>query len=142
MTEDERWAHLTALDDELLKGGVILSEWCAFIVRDADTAFAGGAHLAAILTAVSGIETYLRSEHSTTGKERLVELINQAEIDASLKADLHALRKYRNKWVHVDSPWEDGELLEHSEAVVGELEEMAFFAVRTLRRTIYENQWI
>ena len=56
MTEDERWAHLIVLDDELLKGGVILAEWCSFIVRDADTAFAGGAHLAALLTAVSGIE--------------------------------------------------------------------------------------
>lgn len=142
MTEDERWAHLVALDDELLKGGVILSEWCTFIVRGADAAFAGGAHLAAILTAVSGIETYLRSEHSVTGKERLVGLINQAEIDADLKADLHALRKYRNKWVHVDSPWENEELLEHPEAIESELEDMAFIAVRALRRTIYENRWV
>jgi hypothetical protein len=142
MTEDERWEHLVALDDELLNGGVILSEWCTFIVRDADTAFAGGAYLAAILAAVSGIETYLRSEHSTTVKERLVELINQAAIEADLKADLHALRQYRNKWVHVESPWEDGKLLERPEAVESELEEMAFFAVRTLRRTIYENQWV
>lgn len=142
MNEDERWAHLAALDDELLKGGVILSEWCTFIVRDADTAFASGAHLAAILTAVSGIETYLRSEHSKTGRDRLVDLINSAEIDACLKTDLNALRKYRNKWVHVDSPWEDEELLEHPEAVENELEEMAFFAVRALRRTIYENQWV
>lgn len=142
ITEDERWAHLVALDDELLKGGVVLSEWCAFIVRDADIAFANGAHLAAILTAVSGIETYLRSEHSKTGRERLVELINSAGIDASLKADLHALRKYRNRWVHVDRPWEDDELVEHPEAIDDELEEMAFFAVRLLRRTIYENQWV
>lgn len=142
MTGDERWAHLVALDDELLKGGVILSEWCAFIVREADTAFASGAHLAAILTAVSGIETYLRSEHSKTGRERLVGLISGAGIDAALKTDLHALRKYRNKWVHVDCPWEEEELLEHPEAVEKELEEMAFFAVRALRRTIYENQWV
>jgi hypothetical protein len=142
MTEDERWAHLVALDDEMLKGGVVLSEWCAFIVRDADKAFASGAHLAAILTSVSGIETYLRSEHSKTGRERLVELINSAEIDVSLKADLHALRRYRNRWVHVDRPWEDDALLEHPEVVDDELEEMAFFAVRALRRTIYENQWV
>ena len=142
MTEDERWSHLAALDDELLKGGVILSEWCSLIVREADTAFANGAHLASILTAVSGIETYLRSEHSVTGKERLVELISQSEIEADLKADLHALRKYRNRWVHVDSPWEDENLLEHPEVVEGELEEMAFFAARALRRTIYENQWV
>ncbi len=142
MTEDERWAHLAALDDELLKGGVILSEWCSVIVREADAAFAGGAYLAAILTVASGIETYLRSEYSGTRNQRLVELINQAPIDDILKDDLHALRKYRNRWVHVDSPWEDSELLEHPEAVEGELEEKAFFAVRVLRRTIYENQWV
>lgn len=70
-----------------------------------------------------------------------MELINQAAIDTDLKADLHVLRKYRNKWVHVDSPWEDEELLEHPKAVEGELEKMAFFAVLALRRTIYENQW-
>lgn len=142
MNQDERWTQLIALDEELLKGGVILSEWCSFIVREADTAFASGAHLASILTAVSGIETYLRSEHSETGKERLAELINRASIDSSLKADLHTLRKYRNKWVHVDNPWNDNNLLERPEETAHELEQMAFFAARTLRRTIYENQWI
>ncbi|MBB5349072.1 hypothetical protein JWG42_10420 [Desulfoprunum benzoelyticum] len=142
MTEDERWTHLVALDDELLKRGVLLPEWCTFIVRDVDMAFAAGGYLAAILTAVSGIETYLRSEYSITRKERLAELIDQAEIDANLKADLHALRKYRNKWVHVDNPWEDEELPEHSDMIEGELEEIAIFAVRALRRTIYKNQWV
>ena len=142
MNEDERWTQLVALDDEHLKGGVILSEWCSFIVREADTAFANGAHLASILTAVSGIETYLRSEHSETGKERLVELINQASIDSGLKDDLHILRKYRNKWVHVDDPWNDASLLERPEETERELEQMAFFAARALRRTIYENQWV
>ncbi|UCV22094.1 hypothetical protein [Ferribacterium limneticum] len=59
-----------------------------------------------------------------------------------MKADLHTLRKYRNKWVHVDCPWEDEELLANPKAIERELEEMAFFSVRALRRTIYENQWI
>ncbi len=45
MNQEERWAFLVALDEELLKGGVVLSEWCSFIVREADTAFANGAHL-------------------------------------------------------------------------------------------------
>ncbi|MGJ0515139.1 MAG: hypothetical protein ACR65O_05230 [Methylomicrobium sp.] len=142
MNEDERWAHLVALDGELLKGGVILSEWCCFIVREADTAFAKGAHLASILTAVSGIEAYLRSEHSETGKERLVELINRAAINSSLKTDLHTLRKYRNKWVHVDDPWDDTSLLERPEETERELEQMALFAAKALRRTIYENLWV
>jgi hypothetical protein len=142
MNQDQSWAQLIALDEELLKGGVILSEWCSFIVREADMAFAGGAHLASILTAVSGIETYLRSEHSETGKERLVELINCATIDGGLKDDLHMLRRYRNKWVHVDEPWNDESLLERPEEAEQELERMAFFAARALRRTIYENQWV
>lgn len=142
MNKDERWKLLTALDEDLLKGGVTLSEWCSFIVRETDTAFVKGANLAAILTAVSGIETYLRSEYSVTGKERLTDLINQASINIELKADLHLLRKYRNKWVHIDVPWKDADLLEHPEATEQELEQMAFFATHALRRTIYENQWV
>jgi hypothetical protein len=45
MNIDERWSYLVALDEdeELLKGSVILSEWCSFIVREADTAFVNGA---------------------------------------------------------------------------------------------------
>lgn len=142
MTSDNRWDHLIALDEALLKGGVILSEWCSFIVREADTAFTGGAHLASILVAVSGVETYLRSEYSTGKRERLATLIDSSPIDPLLKQDLHTLRKYRNKWVHVDDPWNNSELLEKPEETENELEDMAFFAARALRRTIYENQWI
>lgn len=142
MNTDERWSHLIALDEELLKGGVILSEWCSFIVREADTAFVNGAHLATILTAVSGIETYLRSEYATRGRDRLVQLIDHASISDDLKTDLHVLRKYRNRWVHVDDPWCDESLIEKPEEMERELERMAFFAARVLRRTIYENQWI
>lgn len=142
MNQDERWEQLVLLDEELLKGGVILSEWCSFIVREADMAFAAGANLASILTAVSGIETYLRSEHSMTGKERLVELIDRSSIDTGLKSDLHVLRRYRNKWVHVDEPWNDASLLENPEDTEQELERMALFAARALRRTVYESQWM
>ncbi|MFM0158928.1 hypothetical protein P0D75_11485 [Paraburkholderia sediminicola] len=142
MNIDERWAHLTDLDEELLKGGVILSEWCSFIVREADAAFAHGAHLATILTVVSGIETYLRSEYAARGRERLVDLIEHSPISDELKADLHRLRKYRNRWVHVDDPWCDGSLIEKPEEMERELEYMAFFSARILRKTIYENQFI
>ena len=138
----DRWAELNTLDDELLKGSVILPEWCSFIVRETDIAYANEAYLASILTAVSGIETYLRSEHSETGKERLFDLIDRASINDELKKDLHILRKYRNKWVHVDDPWDDKKLLEFPEQTEDELRKMSFFAVRTLRKTIYENQWI
>jgi hypothetical protein len=39
VTENEKWEFILALDDELLKGGVILPEWCSVIVREADVAF-------------------------------------------------------------------------------------------------------
>lgn len=128
MNEDQRWQYLEGLDNELLEGAVVLSEWCSFIVREADTAFVGAANLASILTAVSGIETYLRSEYAVTGRERLVELISQSPIHDILKEDLHKLRKVRNKWVHIYEPWNDFGLLERPEETEKELEEMALLA--------------
>ena len=128
MNEDQRWQYLEGLDNELLEGAVVLSEWCSFIVREADTAFVGAANLASILTAVSGIETYLRSEYAVTGRECLVELISQSPIHDILKEDLQKLRKVRNKWVHIYEPWNDFGLLERPEETEKELEEMALLA--------------
>lgn len=142
MNEAERWNHILSLDEELLKGGVILSEWCSFIVRESDLAFVHGANLASILTAVSGIETYLRSEYTKKERSTLFELINGAPIADDLRSDLHTLRKYRNKWVHVNDPWDDQSLIDTPGDAERELEEMALFAARALRRTIYENQWV
>jgi hypothetical protein len=139
MTEEERWNHLLNLDEELHRGDVILSEWCCFVVREADTAFAKGAHLASILTAVSGIETYLRSEHHSLGKARLADLIGKAAIPETLKEDLHKLRVYRNHWVHVDEPWEDKLVQDFPELYEKDLEYMALAAARMLRATIYSN---
>lgn len=142
MTEEERWNHIVSLDEELLKGGVILSEWCLFIVRESDLAFVHGANLASILTAVSGIETYLRSEYSDKERSSFFELIDGSPIAEDLRSDLHKLRKYRNKWVHVNDPWDDQKMIDAPEESEKELEEMALFAVRVIRRTIYENQWV
>ena len=142
MTPEERWNHLVELDEELLLGGVILSEWCSLIVREADTAFAHGAHLASILTAVSGIETHLRAESPESKRKRLVDLINEASVTPELREKLHELRRYRNKWVHVDEPWADEPLLADPQAFEAELEERALFAARVLRETIYSNPWV
>jgi hypothetical protein len=83
MTED-RWQFILDLDEELLKGGVILSEWCTFIVRCADLAFTGDADLAAIITAMAGIETHLRAEHAGDARTRFVELIERSSLKPAL----------------------------------------------------------
>ena len=141
MTEEEKWAYLIELDEKLLQGGVILSEWATFLIKDADLAFVSGAHLASIITALAGIETHLRSEGGSC-KQHLIELIEQSDLEEDLKQDLQVLRKYRNKWVHVAEPWEDDSLLDSPEQHEAELEEMAKRCAVALRRTIYANPWI
>lgn len=142
MNQDERWTYLTQLDDELLKGGVILSEWCSFVTKEVDIAFVHEAHLAAILLAVSAVETHLRSDSVPERRAPLVELIDSSELPPDLKADLHSLRRYRNKWVHVNEPWNDEPLLENLAQIEQELEAMAMLAVQVLRRTLYANPWV
>ena len=141
MTEDEKWEYLCALDETLLQGGVILSEWATYLVKSADLAFVGGAHLASIITSLAGVETHLRGEGGSS-KERLVDLIKQSDLEEDLKQELQNLRKYRNKWVHVADPWDDDHLLESPEQHEAELEEMAKRCAVALRRTIYTNPWI
>jgi hypothetical protein len=139
----DRSEYLLKLDDQLLIGGVILSEWCSFIVKEADLAFLNGANLGCILTAVAGIETYLRSEcPEGNSKSHLVDLIESASIDEDLRQDLHKLRRYRNRWVHVNDPWDDEQLLDHPQEYEHELGEMATFAVEVLRRVIFSDQWL
>ncbi|AFJ02574.1 hypothetical protein Q7C_1424 [Methylophaga frappieri] len=45
-------------------------------------------------------------------------------------------------WGHVNDPWDDQMLLDAPEESEKELEEIALFAARALRKTIYENQWV
>ncbi|MEH2404453.1 hypothetical protein [Nostoc sp.] len=48
MNEQEKWNYINTLEDELLLGGVILSEWSTFLAKDAELAFCSRANLAAI----------------------------------------------------------------------------------------------
>jgi hypothetical protein len=126
----ERWEFINTLDEEYLKGGVILSEWCAFIVRSSDKAFGAGAFLASILTAVAGIETYLRSQGGQITRRTFSQLIDECSLDQTQIEDLHDLRRYRNRWVHVNDPWDDVSLIDEPEKHESELEDMAISAAR------------
>jgi len=145
MIEEEKWDYINKLDEELLVGGVILSEWSAFLIRDADTAFCSGANLAAILVSQAAIESHLRFEYGdsrTTERATFYDLIENAPLPNELRADLHELRKYRNKWVHVSDPREDQELLNRPEYYETELEQMAKFAIGVLREVTYLEQFV
>lgn len=141
MTEQDKLQFLVDLDDRLLLGGVIISEKAAFLIRESDVAFVNGASLASIITALAGIEAYLRSE-SDCNKSRLVELINYSDLADDLKREIHALRKYRNTWVHIADPWDDASLLNSPELHEMELEQMAIRSAIALRLAIYSGPWI
>ena len=138
MTEDEKWKYLVSLDETLLHGGVILSDWATYLINSADLAFVGGAYLASLITSLAGVETHLRREGGSS-KQRLVDLIEQSNLENDLKQELQSLRKYRNKLVHIADHWEDDKLLESPDQHDDELKEMAKRCVVALRRTIYAN---
>lgn len=145
MSTDAKWEFIVSLDERYLKGGVMLSEWTASLVRDADTAFSSGAHLSAILSAQAAMECHLRYEYSSFhNSDRLgfYELIEQSPIDAGLRVELHRIRRFRNRWAHVNDPHDDDDLLARPEYHEKRLEEFATFAIEQLRRVIYLEQCV
>jgi hypothetical protein len=145
MNEEEKWDYIIALDEELLLGGVILSEWSTFLARDAETAFCSGANLAAILAAQATIESHLRYEYfdsATTKGWGLYKLLEEAPIPDNLRIKLHELRRFRNKWVHVKDPARDQHLLEKPEYHEEELERIAKQAIESMLQVLYLEQCI
>lgn len=145
MTEDEKWEYILKLDEELLKGGIIISEWSTFLIKDAEIAFCKGAHLSSILSAQAAIESHLRYDFFDPQKCNnwgFYDLIEKSSLIDKLKYDLHKIRKYRNKWVHVNEPDNDESLLEKPEYYKKELEDMAKFSIRTMLEIIYYNQFV
>jgi hypothetical protein len=143
MTEEQKWDYINQLDEELLIGGVILSEWTTFLAKDAETAFCSGAYLASILATQAAIESHLRYDYFTladTKKWSFYDLIEKANLDSELTKELHDLRKYRNKWVHVNDPSNDNELLERPEYYEAELASFSKTTIRTMLKILYSNQ--
>ena len=137
---EDRWDFINNLEDEYMKGGYILSEYVSELARTTDLAFVGGAWLAVVITSMAGIESYLRSELDEKDPT-LCNLIDQSELSPEIKTELQSLRKYRNGWVHVDTPWDDGDLFDE-QVLQDNLESMARRCLVALRKVIYLSPWI
>lgn len=145
MTEEQKRDYVLKLDEELLKGGVILSEWTTFLAKDAETAFYSEANLASILASQATIEAHLRYEYFNPTECRnwsFYELIENSNLTEELKESLHRIRKYRNKWSHVKEPTNDEDLLERPEYYADELEDMAKYGIKAMLEVLYLNQFI
>ncbi len=121
-------------------GGVYISEWCALLIRECDSAFINGANLATVFLAISGAEAYLKTEYSSSSQSTIYMLLEECNMDICLKENLQILRKFRNKWTHIDNRIDDQHLLSHIEDYEKEIKDMAFLSVKTLRKLIYSNQ--
>lgn len=107
MNEEECWNYIVLFDEEFLKGGVILFEWCFFIVWEFDLVFVYGVNLVLILMVVFGIEIYLCFEYGEKGCSSFFELIDGVFIVDDFWFDLYKLWKYWNKWVYLNDLWDD-----------------------------------
>lgn len=142
MNQTEREEYFLAQEDKLLRGGVAYSEWCTFISKSVYQAFVNGADLATVLTAVTCIETYFKTENPEDSNKSLVELIDTAfGLSDEEKESLHILRKYRNGWVHADR-LDDTDLFLHEDKYERELEEMALLSIRLLLTVLFSNPFI
>lgn len=142
MTIDEKQNFIISIDEELLLGGVIISEWTSYLARDAETAFVHGANLAAILCAIAAIESHLRYEYfpKEVNQKKLFKMIEMADFDDNFRSELHKLRQFRNSWIHVQDPSDDQLLLERPDYESIRLENLAKEAIRTMLIVLYSNQ--
>jgi hypothetical protein len=137
MSDERRWEWLVQLDDEMLQGGVMTSDFAAELIRNADLCFVGDAFVACLVMCGATIETWLREE-GTPGN-RFIDLIDASDFDAATKAEMHALRKERNRWVHIDDPWEDNDLEEQYSSGHPELQAKCKDALRLMRKVVYST---
>lgn len=144
-TSHDKWQYLVELEEELLQGGVILSEWTTFLVKDAQIAFCAGAYLSSILASQSAIESHLKYDVFSSDESKkwgFYQLIENSSFGSGFKEELHELRKLRNLWVHVSDPQDDHDLLNRPEYHEQELKQFAIRTMRTVLTVIYNNPWI
>jgi hypothetical protein len=145
LDEEVKWEYITQLDDELLLGGVALSEWTTFLARDSETAYCSGAYLSSILSAQAAIESHLRYDYFYSAETKgwsFFELIEKSDLDDDLKNELHILRKFRNKWIHVNDPSNDEDLLERPAYYENELADFSTMTIKTMLKILYSNPYI
>lgn len=145
MTEQEKWNFIIELEEKHLQGGVILSEWTTFLAKDAEIAYCSGANLSSILTCQSAIESHLRFDYFDTEESKkwgFYKLIENSSLTETLKNQLHELRLFRNKWVHVNEPENDHYLLERPEYHERNLEEVAKKSIELMIIILFDEPWI
>ncbi|WP_139837409.1 hypothetical protein [Roseovarius halotolerans] len=129
------------LENELLVGGVVFSEWTTLMSYEAHSCFVAGLDISTIIICASACESYLRSEAEDFDSP-LYHLINVSDIPLDLRERLHGLRKARNEWVHSLNAEKNQEPKCYSTVYTPVLEKQAQLAYETMLQLLLVDQSI
>lgn len=115
---------LIKIQDGVLKGGICVQDWTTFQLENAYIAFCSGADLACILMCQAAIESYMRDDEQLSDRN-FYDLIEHCSYNDDMKLELHKLRKYRNKWIHINEQNDSEFNIDYKE-----LEDMSVFSYR------------
>ena len=120
---NKRGQTLLEIQDDVLKGGICVQDWTTFQLENSYISYCAGATLSCIVMCQATIESYMRDDERLSDRS-FFDLIENCSYDQYMKDKLHKLRKYRNKWTHINE--QNNEFLIDEK----ELEEMALFSYR------------
>ena len=121
--KNDREQALLGIQNDVLKGGICVQDWTTFQLENAYKSYCAGANLSCIVMCQATIESYMRDDEKLSDRS-FFNLIKNSSYDQEMKEKLHKLRKYRNKWTHINE--QDNEFIIDEK----ELEEMALFSYR------------
>lgn len=136
----ERETYFGELLESELKGGIIISEYSAFLARDAEAAFVCGAFISTVIVCCSAIEAHIRFEGGQGNN--LHGLMAHINVSEETLVEINAVRQFRNKWVHVRDPEMDERLQKECDVVVDECEAMARRALKCLVKVLCADQYV
>ena len=120
---NKREQILLDIQDDVLKGGICVQDWTTFQLENAYISYCAGANLSCIVMCQATIESFMRDDEQLSDRS-FYDLIENSSYNQDMKEKLHTLRKYRNKWTHINE--QNNEFLIDEK----ELEELALFSYR------------
>lgn len=131
MYSDEKRAFIAQLDRSHRRGGVLMTDWAAYLMRAADEAYVRGKYRPCVVTSANAAESFLQYFYAGTKKVRLAYLIDEADLRDEVRRELRVLRRARREYLHPDP--------EAAPPYPEEMECRARHAVTTIRRLIYDD---
>lgn len=97
---EKRKQILLQIQDEVLRGGICFDDLTSFQLENAYIAFCAGADLACLVMCQAALESYIKDDENIESN-RFYDIVENSSYSDEIKQQLHHLRQYRNKWMHI-----------------------------------------